>query len=219
MRLTIINGSPRVQKSNTKILLDHFLRGFNETKGNFFAIDYIYNHKDLNELVKLFENSEIILIAFPVFVDSMPAEVKAFIELLEPICGKNNNQKLGFIIQSGYPEANHLRYLERYLNKLAKRLNCNYLGSVIKPGIEGIKVKPFFMINWIFRLFYKLGKEFGEKGVFDEKLVQKLAAPEKTKDIISYLSFKLITTGYYYIELFLHGKLLQRYNRPALKGN
>ena len=31
MKLTVFNGSPRGKKSNTTILLEHFLKGFMET--------------------------------------------------------------------------------------------------------------------------------------------------------------------------------------------
>ena len=45
MKLAIFNGSPRGNTSNTKILLTHFIKGFEEVKGNTHIVDYLINTK------------------------------------------------------------------------------------------------------------------------------------------------------------------------------
>ena len=70
----------------------------------------------------------------------MPAIVKQFIEALEPLKNRENNPPMGFIVQSGFPEALHSRYVEHYLQKLAARLNAPYLGTIVKGGGEGIRM-------------------------------------------------------------------------------
>ena len=51
MKLTVFNGSPRGKKSNTAILLEHFLKGFMETEGNSYELEYIVNSKDVGKLI------------------------------------------------------------------------------------------------------------------------------------------------------------------------
>jgi hypothetical protein len=41
MRLTIFNGSPRGQASNSKILLEQFMKGFQENNENSYEIAYL----------------------------------------------------------------------------------------------------------------------------------------------------------------------------------
>jgi multimeric flavodoxin WrbA len=47
MRLTVFNGSPRSVNSNSKVLLDYFLKGFIELKGNSYELFYL---KQINEI-------------------------------------------------------------------------------------------------------------------------------------------------------------------------
>ena len=133
MKLTVFNGSPRGKKSNTTLLLEHVLKGFMETEGNSYELEYIVN-KDVEELVEMFRKASDIILAFPLYTDCMPGIVKSFIDSLKPLCGKQDNPSIGFIVQGGFPEAYHSRFVERYLEKLAKRLNCQYvvLYEVIK---------------------------------------------------------------------------------------
>jgi len=179
MKLTVFNGSPRGKGSNTRILLEHFIKGFTTTEGNAHELAYLVRVKEGEDFTKLFQEAEQVLLAFPLYTDAMPAIVKTFIESLEPLCGREGNPGIGFIVQGGLPEALHSRPLERYLEKLAKRLGCRYTGTVIKGGGEGIQSQPPWMTRRLFKSFYELGQTFGETGKFNEQIVLKLGKPEK----------------------------------------
>ena len=179
MKLTAFNGSPRGEESTTTILLKHFLNGFITTEGNTYEMAYLNRVKDGDKFTKLFQEAERVFLAFPLYDDAMPAIVKTFIESLEPLCGRADNPSIGFLVQSGFPEAIHSRYVERYLEKLARRLNCKYLGTVIKGHANRIEEQPGWMTKKVFKSFYKLGKTFGETGEFDDRIVLELAKPEK----------------------------------------
>ena len=178
MKLTVFNGSPRGKKSNTAILLEHFLKGFVGTEGNSYELEYIVNNKDIRELVEMFKDANNVILAFPLYTGCMPGIVKPFIESLKPLCGKQGNPSVGFMVQGGLPEAYQSRFVERYLEKLAKRLNCQYVGCIVKGGIEGTRMMPQFMTKRIFNYFYEIGKKYGKSGNFDEELLKRLAKPE-----------------------------------------
>lgn len=197
MKLTIFNGSPRGKGSNTKVLVDQFLDGFMKGSGNSYKIVYLNTTKDFDYLVKMFEEAEKVLLAFPLYVDSMPAIVKTFIESLEPLCGRKENPDMGFLVQSGLPESIHSRYVERYLKKLSARLGCNYMGTIIKGGVEGVQAKPVWMNKKLFNSFYQLGKIFGETGKFDEEIVDRLAQPERYSKFYLWL-FQLFGKFWYW---------------------
>jgi len=115
MKLTVFNGSPRAKGSNTKVFLEHFINGFVETEGNTYELAYLVHVKESGNFVRLFREAQTVLLAFPLYWDAMPAIVKAFIESLESLCGREDNPDIGFMVQGGFPEAIHSRYLERYL--------------------------------------------------------------------------------------------------------
>ena len=178
MKLTVFNGSPRGKESNTDIILQHFLKGFMQIEGNSYELVYIANNKDVGKLVEMFKDVTNVILAFPLYIDCMPGIVKSFIDNLKSLCGRQDNPSIGFIVQGGFPEAYHSRFVERYLEKLSKRLNCQYAGCIVKGGIETIRMMPRFMAKKTFNYFYELGKIYGKSGKFDEELLKRLAKPE-----------------------------------------
>ncbi len=180
MKLSIINGSPRAASGNTEILLGHFIKGFTESAGNSVEKYYIIKERPFFERLKgVFLDSEILIIAFPLYVDAMPGSVKEFIESLEILKNKRPDLRIMFVIQNGFPETFHNRFVERYCEKLVKRLGCIYEGSICKGGCEGLDVQPPVLVDKVFAGFYNIGKSFGETGKLSTELLTKLARPEQ----------------------------------------
>jgi len=225
MKLTVFNGSPRGKGSNTKILLEHFINGFMTTDGNTYELAYLNRVKDSDDFIKLFQDAEQVLLAFPLYTDAMPAIVKTFIELLEPLCDKEGNPDIGFIVQGGFPEAIHSRYVERYLEKLAGRLRCRYKGTVIR-GMgeiirgEAIGAVPGWMNKKLYKSFYELGKSFGKTGEFNEQIVRKLAKPERLTKF-NFWGFKLlydITSIIYWNKMLKENNAFEkRFDKPYIR--
>ncbi|GAG73133.1 unnamed protein product [marine sediment metagenome] len=220
MKLTVFNGSPRGKKSNTALLLEHVLKGFMETEGNSYELEYIVN-KDVEELVEMFRNASDIILAFPLYTDCMPGIVKSFIDSLKPLCGKQDNPSIGFIVQGGFPEAYHSRFVERYLEKLAKRLNCQYVGCIIKGGVETIRIMPKFMTKKIFNYFYELGKIYGKSGKFDEELLKEIAKSEHLSTLrrlfFRFASSVGMTHVYWNKQLKENNAFKERFDKPYIR--
>jgi hypothetical protein len=177
MKLTVFVGSPRGKKSNTNYILNHFFKGFKATPGNSYELFYLNHLKDTDRFVLAFAAAERVLLAHPLYTDAMPGMVKGFIEELAPLCDREGNPDLGFIVQSGFGEAEHSRFVARYHEKLARRLGCSYLGTIIKPNCEPVQVYTKMFKN-VFEEFYQLGEFFGKTGQFDQALIQQMAQPE-----------------------------------------
>jgi hypothetical protein len=175
MKLAVFNGSPRGEKSNTGILLQQFLGGFIQIPGNCFEEYYLVHTNEHSNYARIFRESEAVLLAFPLYTDAMPGIVKAFIEELatQPM-ESGTQQKLLFLVQSGFPEAIHLATVEQYLLKLARRLGYDSPGVIIKGGVEGIQVMPPQMTRKLFSRLKALGEIFGRLGVLDEGLLKKV---------------------------------------------
>jgi len=242
MKLTIFNGSPRGKCSNTRSILEPFIDGFMSTEGNSYELAYLIHFELRDEQVALFKNASHVLLAFPLYTDAMPFVVKSFIESLEPLCGEKCNPDIGFIVQSGFPETRHSRYLERYLGKLASRLNCRYKGTVIKGGVEAISMLPLLdnlFLKWfcefsaftdfagvghlldkkkLVNSFHELGKEFGVSGEFNKDLVTGLTEPDRIS-AFSFWAFRFVVHHLYWnLVLRKNNAFAERFARPYI-GN
>ncbi len=179
MRLTVFNGSPRGKTGNTQILLEQFLQGFQAGDGRSHEMHHLNRVSDAERFRQAFAEAEHVLLGFPLYADAMPGIVKAFIETLEPFCGRENNPSVGFLVQSGFPEAAHSRYVERYLEKLSARLGCPYVGTIVKGNGEGVRFTPPEKNRALFETLHQLGATYGQTGQFDPVLLEKLAKPER----------------------------------------
>lgn len=179
MKLVIYNGSPRGKNSNTKLLLDEFMKGIYKEGKYQVEVFYLAARSQRLEGARAFGSADKVILAFPLYTDSMPGLVKEFIEGLAVYERSKNNPDMGFIVQSGFPEPAHSRHVERYLENLAERLNAKHLGTAVKGGVEGIKIMPAWMTRKLRRNFYLLGEKFNTLGALDRKIIQKLSPREQ----------------------------------------
>lgn len=220
MRLTIFNGSPRGEGSNTKVLMQELGRGFTRHNDNTVEMVYLNKIKATDQMVTLFKQAHHAILAFPLYTDAMPGIVKHFIEALAPLCGRQDNPSLGFVIQSGFPEPIHSRYVARYMEKLALRLGCTHTGTVIRGGVEGIQVQPPWMTRKLFRSFYRLGVDYAAGGRFNRKIIRQLA-PRQRLSAGRRLLFRLMNiTGvanmYWNMKLKKNESFDRRFARPFI---
>ena len=173
-------------------------------------------------MVEAFARAECVLLGFPLYTDSMPGVLKHFIEALEPLVNRKNNPPIGFLVQSGFPEALHSRYVERYLEKLAARLGSPYLGTIIKGNGEGIRVTPPEMNNNLFNNLQALGAGLATNGQLDPELILHTAHPERFPTILGpiFQVFLRLPLSHSYFDDMLkkNGAFEQRFARPFLEG-
>ena len=92
-----------------------------------------------------------------------------------------------FLVQSGFPEAHHSRYMEKYLVNLCKKLELKSAGVMLRGGIEGIQVQPDWMTKKTFSLMHRLGFTYGATGQLDPELLKKFAGSEKLSPTARFL--------------------------------
>jgi len=179
VRLAVLNGSPRGPGSNTDALLEAFLGGLHENSRHTHELFHLVAHAQRPRAVQAFADADAALLAFPLYVDSMPAPVAEFVELLRPLCGRPSNPRLLFLVQSGFPEACHSRPVERWAEKLSRRLGSPYVGTIVKGGVEGIRSQPGWMTKPMLDAMRALGRRFGDTGELDGAALTRLAKPER----------------------------------------
>lgn len=218
MRLVVFNGSPRGATGNTKVIVEWFLVGFSQNPGHEYEIAYLNQVSDQDRFVNLFTGADAVLIAFPLYADSMPGIVKTFIESLQDCQGRERLPKMAFLVQSGFPEGVHSTYVEKYLQKLTRRLGVEYLGTIIKGNCEGIRLMPPQMTEKLSRTFSTLGATFSRTGTLDREIIHQLQKPLRFPGffIIFYWLLKLIgITDLYWNGMLKENKAyVKRFNRP-----
>ncbi len=219
MKLAIFNGSPRGNNSNTKILLGHFQKGFENNGGIVVSSDFLIKEKHIEEQVQHFKEAEAILLAFPLYVDSVPGMVKNFIETIGDFDG--SGKEILFLVQSGFPEAVHSEEVRNYLLLLAGRWNMKCLGVVVKPGVEGIKIMPGMMTGKLFKKMYFIGSQLAKDGEINKEILGKLARPYKLSSLRkAFLKLMQLTgtNNFYWDKNLKKNKAFEkRFDAPYLK--
>ena len=213
-RLTLFNGSPRGKRGNTPIFLREIARGFD----GLHEVHDLVRLKETGNMLEAFARAECVILGFPLYTDSMPGIVKHFIEELGPLVGRPNNPPLGFVVQSGFPEGLHSRYIERYLERLAERLGSPYLGCVVKGNGEGVRVMPSEATEGLFANLQSLGAGLAREGRFDPQVLTRIAQPERFPAILGpvFQVFLRMPASHTYFDEMLkkNGAFERRFARP-----
>ena len=220
-KLTVFNGSPRGKKGNTPVLLKHLMGGFTSVGGNTAEIFHLHQINDKETFAERFKDAQCVLIGFPLYTDGMPGIVKEFIEALQPFTRRESNPPIAFMVQSGFSEALHSRYVEQYLMELADRLHSPYLGTLVRGGCEGVRLQPEKMNRKMFAALHSLGQQLGEQGGFERQSVKEFCSFERISPMLVplvKLAGKLpFTKMYWDIQLKKNDAFEDRFARPYEK--
>jgi multimeric flavodoxin WrbA len=213
-RLTFFNGSPRGRRGNTPLMLEQIARGFDRQ----VETHHLVRMKETERMVQAFVDAECVILGFPLYTDAMPGVTKRFIEALEPLAARGSNPPLGFLVQSGFPEGLHSRYVERYLEKLAARLGSPYLGTIVKGNGEGVRTAPQEAMNGLFQDLQSLGAGLAQNGRLDSDTLAHMAVPERFPAYLGpvFKIFLRLPTAHSYFDDMLrqNGAFEKRFARP-----
>jgi hypothetical protein len=134
--------------------------------------------------------------------------VKHFVEALESLTGRATNPPIGFVVQSGFPEGLHSRYVEQYLEKLADRLHSPYLGTVVKGNGEGTRLMSEEFNKQLFANLQAVGTSLAKNGNFDTAALKAISHPEQFPRILGPV-----------FQLFVHLPIAHSYFDQMLKRN
>jgi hypothetical protein len=222
MRLLVLNGSPRGPRSNTDLLLRPFLAGFAAAGGEAEGPLHLVRAAHADAAIEAFPGADAVLLAFPLYVDAPPAPAVAFVQRLAPLVGRPRNPSLLFLVQNGFPEALHMRPVERWLEKLARRLGAPYLGTILKAGAEGMRDRPPSMERATLRRLERLGRTLASDGRLDRRTVAALAGRERLGEgllgPVRLAVTRRMGAWWWDRQLEAHGALALRDARPYAPG-
>lgn len=218
MQLAVFNGSPRGTNSNTRLLMEQMLAGYEAAGGEAeVSVHLLAKIGHVADQVAAYKAADLVILAFPLYTDSMPGITKAFIEALAPV-KKEQDFRIGFLVQSGFPEAVHCAHVEAYLEKLADRLGAEYIGTIIKGGVEGIQIQPEQMTRKLYESMRAFGKDLAQTGAWNPARIMALRKPYRFSALNAFV-FRLFTyTGltnfYWNMNLRKYDAYEKRFDRP-----
>lgn len=176
MHLVIISAATRPQtKSNTAKIIAAFRQGYKQN-GDTSELWYLSDRRQWKSAADAFEENTNILIAFPLYVESVPG---ILLEFLSGLKAKTQpGTKLAFICQGGFPEAAQSRCCEAFLETLPAKLGCVYAGTLIKGDMFGVSLVDEKNRQKMLLPFTEIGKYFSQTGEFDKPTADRFASPE-----------------------------------------
>jgi multimeric flavodoxin WrbA len=213
MKTIILNGSPKVnpKNSNSRILAEQFVSNMK----NPCEIKSIAT-SDSKELANYMRDFDSVIIIMPLYIHAMPGIVMKLFEAMEP---EAEGKSIGFIIQAGFMETSQERFIVRYLESFAKKLNYSYMGTVCKGEAAAIYMMPQ-MFKKVLKMVSDLGTAYEETHAFDKELVKKLGKPyEITQPLLGIL--RVVTRSgindiFWHREMRKHKAYEKRLDRPFL---
>jgi len=208
-KLILYNGSPRLQGSNTALILNAISESYD---AQVVVRDLKQKHM-WAQWAADFPTDSAVIFVMPLYVHAMPSHVMAFLEILQPSSGS-----LGFIVQQGFPESSQSYFLEAYFENLTRRLQRNYIGTAIKGGVEGLQLQPAKEQEKIIEPFVELVGSIFENGQMSAPLLAKLADNAYLSKGMLFLFKLLAPTGlinsYWDRQLKQNNAFHQRFDRP-----
>ncbi len=181
--LLLLNGSPRGERSNSMKMLARVAEGWEAAGGDPPEILHLVRRAQFQRAVETFAAAGTVLLGMPLYTDSMPALVMAYIEALAQRVvvarAGGTNPTFAFLVQSGFPEARHSRPLERYLEKLAVRLGSPYVGTIVHGGGEALRMMPDTANKKLWARLHALGEQLARDGRFGATELKTVAGTER----------------------------------------
>lgn len=208
-KLILYNGSPRLQGSNTALILN----AISESYGAQVVVRDLKQKKMWAQWAADFPSETAVVFVLPLYVHAMPSHVMAFLEMLQPSKGS-----LGFIAQQGFPESSQSYFLEAYFENLTRRLQRDYIGTAIKGGVEGFQLQPAKEQEKIIAPFVELVGSIFENGEMSAQILAKLADSAYLSKGMLFLFKLLAPTGlinaYWDRQLKQNNAFNQRFDKP-----
>ncbi|MGO8759145.1 MAG: NAD(P)H-dependent oxidoreductase [Terracidiphilus sp.] len=181
--LLLLNGSPRGERSNSMKMLAHIAEGWQRGGGAPPEVLHLARRAQFDRAAAAFAGVDTVLLGLPLYTDAMPALVKEYIEALAPRADAaksgETNPTLAFLVQSGFPETLHSRPLERYLEKLARRLGSPYAGTIVRGGGEALQSMPYEANRKLWARLEVLGEQLARDGRFGAGELKAVAGMER----------------------------------------
>jgi hypothetical protein len=224
-----LNASPRGKKSNSRLIISWIGAGLERAVGEGaggLEVADLAAAAALPAQVQAFLEADEALIVMPLYTDQAPGVFMRFVDALaqrldadpagagQALAGK----RVGFVVQSGFPESLQSEALRDWLLRLSERLGFHCLGVALRGGIEGIRLRPEKSLRRLRSMYEELGRAMGRGEDFPVDTLARLSRPRTlswpTKLVLIALKPTGLTDFYWNYMLRKNGAWEKRFDAP-----
>lgn len=167
---TLISGSPKAKPSNSMFFLNKIKPVLDE-----YSIFELKKHKH-DEIIKSINDSDVIILVFPLYVDSPPSITLEFLDYIVDNKINLKEKQIYTIINCGFRDGNQNIIAANIISSWCKKINAKYSGSLLIGAGEVIGNKKYKYIS---------NKAMKELNKFSKIIKNK----EITKEIVTTVDF------------------------------
>lgn len=136
MNALILVGSPKGRRSASHMLgakLAEGLRGHGVTVREEYVHQALASEGETGRLLELIDASDLFVLSFPLYVDSLPAPLTRFLELAAGRRDRNGHAgrpRLALIVQCGFPEASQCDTAIGICRRFAESTGMRWAGAL-----------------------------------------------------------------------------------------
>lgn len=217
MKIVIFNGSPNDEKGNTHVIAAAFAEGARKAgaqvemvflakkkiapcRGCFTCWLVTPGHcavkDDMENLIPVFNGTDLVVFATPLYVDNVTGLMKNFMDRLVPSCDAHFSKDPGgecrhdtrgaklpdiaVISNCGFPEQSHFQVLRLLFRRIARNMGSRLVAEIYRGGGALLAQHPLFLKPLVWRykkLVEKAGYEVVKTGKISDDTAAKLEKP------------------------------------------
>ena len=134
--ILLLNGSPKCERSNSRLIAKFLVEKLEEkglTSEEFFAAKLLNSSENREKLLKSVDDADLIVLATPLYVDSVPScTIKAMETIREHRKTINDagTKLLIAVMNSGFPEKEHMSIALKIVQNFARESNLRWAGGI-----------------------------------------------------------------------------------------
>lgn len=214
-KILVINGSPRRKKGFTYFYLQYLIKGIEQTGTEVEVIDIYDKNFSIepcrgcftcwtktngkcviedaaNELIEKANNTYLTIYAFPLYIDSVPAKLKAFLDrqfiIVMPVFVPYHNltrhplwntkeRYMTIFSISGFPEIEQFKSVVETFKGIARNSHRPLIASILRPGAESFTAPPYRnYLKEILASLEKAGRELVGQGKISLKVLESISS-------------------------------------------
>lgn len=210
-KILVINGSPRRKNGFTYFYLQYLIKGIEQTGTEVEVIDIYDKNFSIepcrgcftcwiktngkcviedaaNELIEKVNNTYLTIYAFPLYIDSIPTKLKAFLDrqfiIVMPVFVPYHNltrhplwnlkeRYMAIFSISGLPEIDHFKPVVETFKGIARNSHRPLIAPILRPGAESFTAPPYR--DYLKEILVSLegaGRELVEQGKISQRILK-----------------------------------------------